>query len=75
VLFAAVRLFDLFPVGNVYMAGVILMAALLVYENRVAGDAAETPDLATIDRAFFRSNIAVSLSLFAFTLLDYFVSR
>jgi 4-hydroxybenzoate polyprenyltransferase len=73
VLFAAVRLFDLFPVGNVYLTGVFVMAALLVYENRVAGGAAETPDLASIDRAFFRSNIAVSLSLFAFTLLDFFI--
>jgi 4-hydroxybenzoate polyprenyltransferase len=71
VLFAAVRLFDLFPVGNVYMAGVALMAGLLVYENVVAAGAGETPDLDTIDRAFFRTNITVSLSLFVFTLADY----
>jgi 4-hydroxybenzoate polyprenyltransferase len=71
VLFAAIRLLGLFPVGNVYVAGVAVMAGLLVYENVVAGGASETPDLATIDRAFFRSNIAVSLSLFAFTLIDY----
>ncbi len=73
-LFATIRVFDLFPVGNVYMAGVAVMAGLLVYENVVAGGAAETPDLPTIDRAFFRSNIAVSVCLFLFTLLDYFMA-
>jgi len=71
VLFGAIRLFDMFPVGNVYMAGVALMAGLLVYENLVARGAGATPDLDTIDRAFFRTNVAVSLSLFAFTLADY----
>jgi 4-hydroxybenzoate polyprenyltransferase len=72
-LFAAIRVFDLFPLGNVYAAGVVVMAGLLVYENVVAGGVRATPDLDTIDRAFFRTNVAVSLCIFAFTLLDYFV--
>jgi 4-hydroxybenzoate polyprenyltransferase len=75
VLFALIWILALFPVGTVYMAGIAVMAGLLVYENVVAGGAGEAPDLATIDRAFFRSNIAVSLSLFAFTLLDGLIGR
>ena len=74
-LFAALGIFDLFPVGRIYAAGVVVMAGLLVYENRVAGAAGATPDLRLIDRAFFRTNVVVSLSLFAFTLADRIVSR
>lgn len=74
VLFASIRAFELFPVGNVYMAGVVVMAALLVYENRVAARAGDTPNLPQIDRAFFQTNVAVSLGLFAFALVDRLVA-
>lgn len=74
-LFAALHVFDMFRLGPAWLAGLVVMAGLLVYENRIAGGAAEVLDLKLIDRAFFRINIAVSLSLFAFTLLDRFVTR
>jgi 4-hydroxybenzoate polyprenyltransferase len=73
-LFAALPLFGLFRLGTAWVAGVAVMAGLLVYEHRVAGGAAEAIDLKRIDRAFFRINVAVSLSLFAFALLDRFIT-
>jgi 4-hydroxybenzoate polyprenyltransferase len=70
-LFGSVYFLTLFAVGPIYLLGVLVMAALLVYEHRVigAGDPA-TLDLPRIDRAFFRANVGVSASLFVFTLLD-----
>jgi 4-hydroxybenzoate polyprenyltransferase len=70
-LFFAIWAFRLFPVGGWYVAGVLVMALLLVYEHRVArsvrgGDA----DLRRVDRAFFHANVGVSVTLFALTLLD-----
>lgn len=75
-LFLAVRLFRLFPVGDVYLLGVLAMAGLLIHEHRIARvhDPREL-DLPRIDRAFFRANIAVSFSIFAFTLLDRVLPR
>ena len=70
-LFGSVYLFGLFAVGPIYLLGVLVMAALLVYEHQVIGDADPTKlDLPRIDRAFFRANVAVSTSMFVFTLLD-----
>ncbi|MGH7502076.1 MAG: 4-hydroxybenzoate octaprenyltransferase [Longimicrobiales bacterium] len=75
-LFLAVRVLGLFPVGLLYTVGVILMALLLVYENHVARSAVgDTMDLRRIDRAFFRVNIAVSMLLFTLTLLDRVVAE
>jgi len=70
-LFAVIALGDVLPTGVFFTAGVLVMAALLVYEHRVigAGDPAQI-DLPRIDRAFFHANIAVSMSIFVFTLLD-----
>lgn len=70
-LFFAVWALQLFPVGPIYLAGVAGTALLLFYENwsvRRAGTGGL--DLRLIDRAFFRTNIAVSLGLFALTLAD-----
>jgi 4-hydroxybenzoate polyprenyltransferase len=72
-LFSAIGLFDLFPVGRFYAGGVIVMAALLVYEHRLVGGDATELDLMKIDRAFFHANVAVSTSFFVFTLLDVLV--
>lgn len=70
-LFLSVRIFELFPVGALYTTGVILMAVLLLYENRVARSAiGPTIDMGRIDRAFFLVNVTVSIVLFALTLLD-----
>ena len=71
--FLAVALLGAFPVGLPYYVGVAGMAALLVYEHAVVRNAGEDgPDLKRIDRAFFRANIAVSMTLLAFTLIDRF---
>jgi len=70
-LFFAIWWLRLFPVGWLYTAGVVVMALLLLYEHRVAHAAlGERLDLRSIDQAFFRVNIAVSLILFALTLAD-----
>lgn len=74
VLFLALHVLGLFPVGGLYLAGVAVMAALLVYENWAVRNAAgEGLDLGTVDRAFFRSNVAVSTALFVLTLADRLV--
>jgi 4-hydroxybenzoate polyprenyltransferase len=70
-LFAALWAFQVFPVGTLYLGGVLVMAALLVHEHRVIGPGDPSRiDLRAIDRAFFHANVAVSMSFFAFTLLD-----
>jgi 4-hydroxybenzoate polyprenyltransferase len=69
-LFAAVGLAGLFPVGPLHLGGLGVMAALLVYEHRLIGRGVADLDVARMDRAFFHANVAVSSSFFAFTLLD-----
>jgi len=70
-LFLAIWALRLFPVGFVYLSGVAAMIGLLLYENWAVRNAAvHGLDLRVIDRAFFRANIAVSISLFALTLID-----
>ncbi|MEX0908030.1 MAG: UbiA-like polyprenyltransferase [Gemmatimonadota bacterium] len=74
-LFGAVAVAGLFDVGAFYLGGVLVMAGLLIYEHRLIGDGAETHlDLRHIDRAFFHANVTVSLSFFAFTLLDRLIT-
>jgi 4-hydroxybenzoate polyprenyltransferase len=68
--FLALGVLRLFPVGAPYIAGVAVVAVLLAYEHWVVRDAGAGLDLKLIDRAFFRTNIAVSMSFFVFTLLD-----
>jgi 4-hydroxybenzoate polyprenyltransferase len=70
-LFIAIAVLGLFPVGILFLGGVLVMAALLVYEHRVIGDGdPRALDLPRIDRAFFHANVAVSMSFFVFTLAD-----
>jgi 4-hydroxybenzoate polyprenyltransferase len=69
--FAALIAFRLFPVGWIYAAGVGFMVGLLIYEHRLlAGMRVNELDLQTIDKAFFRVNVLVSMSFFICTLLD-----
>jgi 4-hydroxybenzoate polyprenyltransferase len=76
VLLAAIGIFRLFPVGLFYMIGLLVMAGLLVYEHVLIGPGhAGELDLPRIDRAFFYANVAVSTSLFAFTLLDRLIGE
>lgn len=63
-----------FPVGRVYLGGVLLMAVLLHFGHAgLRGQTAENLDPALIDRAFFKVNVGVSTGFFLFTLLDRFL--
>ena len=69
--FAAVIGLQLFPVSWLYALGLGVMVGLLIYEHRLlAGMRFDQLDLKTIDRAFFKVNVMVSMSFFACTLLD-----
>ena len=72
-LFLCIGLFGWFPVGRIYLIGIGLVAALLLYEHwSVRGAAQEggTLDLRVVDRAFFLTNVGVSFTIFFATLLD-----
>jgi 4-hydroxybenzoate polyprenyltransferase len=69
--FFAVWGLRLFPVGGYYLAGVLVMTALLAYEHRVArGLRAGTADVRRVDRAFFHANVGVAVTLFVLALVD-----
>lgn len=70
VAFLSVAVLDLFPVGALYIAGTSVMALLLVYEHRIVRRDGDGIDIGRINRAFFRTNVAVSTSFFVFALLD-----
>ncbi len=70
-LFLTLGAFRLFPVGRAYLAGVAIVILLLFYEHAaVRRTERGRLDLATVDRAFFRTNVAVSVTLFVFTAID-----
>jgi len=54
------------PLGAVYAAGVVLAAALLVYEHRLVSPT----DLSRVDEAFFTVNGLVSVAILFFGALD-----
>ncbi|MBI2876371.1 MAG: UbiA family prenyltransferase [Candidatus Tectomicrobia bacterium] len=54
------------PLRQFYLLGVLLVAALLVYEHSLV----KPSDLSRVNRAFFTVNGAVSLALFGFTAID-----
>ncbi len=73
--FFALGVVRLFPVGAMYLGGVGLMATLLIYEHWVVRGGVEAAlDPIRIDRAFFRTNVAVSTGFLLFTLLDRLVA-
>jgi 4-hydroxybenzoate polyprenyltransferase len=65
--FVAIAAFALFPVGRFYALGVGMMGTLLLIEHRIMHGPL---DMQRIDRAFFKMNVLVSTSFFAFTLID-----
>lgn len=70
-LFGSILGFGMLPVGPFYGAALLIMAGLLVYEHRLIGGSDPAAiDLGRIDRAFFHANVGVSMSFFAFTVLD-----
>lgn len=61
----------LFPAGDVYLLGVLVCGAFMVYQHRIVRGREPTAlDLPRIDRAFFHANVGVSTTLLAFSLLD-----
>jgi len=69
-LITVLLLLSLIPIFNMrgfYLAGVLIAAALLIYEHLLV----KPDDLSRIDMAFFNMNGYISITLFLFTLLDY----
>jgi 4-hydroxybenzoate polyprenyltransferase len=56
--------------GNVYLLGVFITAALLFYEHTLV----RPDDLSRVNVAFFTVNGLISMALMAFTLIDIFIS-
>ncbi len=56
--------------GNVYLLGVFITAALLFYEHTLV----KPDDLSKVNVAFFTVNGLISMALMAFTLIDIFIS-
>ncbi|MEE4254028.1 MAG: UbiA-like polyprenyltransferase [Desulfuromusa sp.] len=52
--------------GWIYFAGVVVVAGLLVYEHLLV----KPDDLSRLDAAFFNMNGYISVTIFAFTLID-----
>lgn len=63
---ALVGLGVFYPLGVVYLVGVALVAALLVYEHALV----RPDDLTRVNVAFFQVNIGISMGLFAVGLAD-----
>ncbi len=55
--------------GFIYLLGVLVVAALLVYEHMLVSP----DDLSRLDAAFFNMNGYISVSIFCFTLVDALV--
>ncbi len=65
-------LLSLIPVFNLsgfYLAGVLIASALLLYEHSLV----KAHDLSRLDMAFFNVNGYISITVFAFTLMDYLI--
>lgn len=61
----------LMKLGLVYFLGVLVVAALLFYENRLVSP----DDLSGLNAAFFTMNGIISTVMFLFTLFDFLVRR
>ena len=57
--------------GPVYFAGLAVAAGILVYEHRLV----HADDLSRLDAAFFTMNAVMSVTVFAFALVDWLVRR
>ncbi len=63
---ALLWLFFLLPLGRLYLAGISIALLLIVYEHTLVREG----DLSKLDIAFFNMNGYISVTIFAFTLLD-----
>jgi len=71
ILFALIFVLNAFPVHWFYAAAVAVAAVLLHFGHASVKVPDNRPiDVRAIDRAFFRTNVLVSMSFFALTLLD-----
>lgn len=57
----------LFKLGIVYWVGMMVVAGMFIYEHSLVRE----DDLSRLDIAFFNMNGYISITVFAFTLLDY----
>ncbi len=57
--------------GAIYAAGVVVVAALLLYEHSLV----KPGDLSRLDAAFFTMNGVISLTFFGFVLAERLISR
>jgi 4-hydroxybenzoate polyprenyltransferase len=59
----------IFGLGPLYWAGLAVVAGLLIYEHSLV----KADDLSRLDMAFFNMNGYISVAVFVFTSLDFFV--
>ena len=59
-----------YPLGWIYLTGIVAVAALLAYEHWLV----RPDDLTRVNVAFFQVNAVVSLGLFLVASLDLFAS-
>ncbi|MDO8281608.1 MAG: UbiA-like polyprenyltransferase [Thermodesulfovibrionia bacterium] len=62
-------LIPLFHLSAIYFFGVLIAAAMLLYEHSLV----RPSDLSRLDMAFFNMNGYISITIFVFTLLNYIV--
>ncbi len=59
------------PLGSIFLAGVLVVAVLLLYEHSLV----RPDDLSRVNQAFFQVNGVISLGLFAVVLLQLWLRR
>ncbi|MDO9027812.1 MAG: UbiA-like polyprenyltransferase [Candidatus Roizmanbacteria bacterium] len=62
-------LVPVFKLTGFYLAGVLIASTLLIYEHSLV----KPDDLSRLDMAFFNINGYISITVFAFTLLNYLI--
>ncbi|MDP3296476.1 MAG: UbiA-like polyprenyltransferase [Thermodesulfovibrionia bacterium] len=63
-------LIPIFNLGDLYLFGVLIASALMLYEHSLIKPA----DLSKLDMAFFNMNGYISITIFVFTLMNYLIS-
>lgn len=65
-MFCLFALFQVLPVGMIYLLGIVIALGLIVYEHSLVRE----KDLSKLNIAFFNMNGYISVTIFIFTLLD-----
>lgn len=58
-----------YPLGPIYFLGVVVVAALLIYEHALV----RPDDLTRVNIAFFQVNVVISMGLLVVTVVDLLV--